>query len=224
METVFHQDAIIWLLVKLLQLMEANSNINKILLSHRQTTCTLACKFLLALKTKQLKILFIIIIIIIFTLLIVSLPAVSSCYNWVIWHIFLNSAWDADSTSGANLCLQIWELRVYVKIWLLTLFLSKKTNLPSNRHECKFRKASLPHILSWRMSLWAWFGPWGTVFYRSAVTYYHLCTPCDDRNNQAVSCQAIFTTAGPHLLITSRNQVLTDGPMHIDRPALPRSK
>lgn len=48
--------------------------------------------------------------------------------------------------------------------------------------------------------------------------------PSDDRNNQAVSCQAIFTTTGPHQLITSRNHVLTDGPMHIDRPALPRSK
>lgn len=48
--------------------------------------------------------------------------------------------------------------------------------------------------------------------------------PSDDRNNQAVSCQAIFTTTGPHQLITSRNHVLTDGPMHIDWPALPRSK
>lgn len=48
--------------------------------------------------------------------------------------------------------------------------------------------------------------------------------PSDDRNNQAVSCQAIFPTTGPHQLITSRNHVLTDGPMHIDRPALPRSK
>lgn len=48
--------------------------------------------------------------------------------------------------------------------------------------------------------------------------------PSDDRNNQAVSFQAIFPTTGPHQLITSRNHVLTDGPMHIDRPALPRSK
>lgn len=48
--------------------------------------------------------------------------------------------------------------------------------------------------------------------------------PSDDRNNQAVSCQAIFATTGPHQLITSRNHVLTDGPMHIDRSALPRSK
>lgn len=54
----------------------------------RQTSYPLPCKYLPAPKTKQLKFLFIIIIITIFTLLIVLLPAVSSCYNWVIWHIF----------------------------------------------------------------------------------------------------------------------------------------
>lgn len=36
--------------------------------------------------------------------------------------------------------------------------------------------------------------------------------PSDDRNNQAVSCQAIFTTTGPHQLITSRNQYWQMGP------------
>lgn len=68
------------------------------------------------------------------------------------------------------------------------------------------------------------------VFYRSAVSEHHLCTlpqplTVMTENNRAVSCQAISTTTGPHQLITSRNHVLTDGPMHIDRrPALPRSK
>ena len=48
--------------------------------------------------------------------------------------------------------------------------------------------------------------------------------PIDDRNIQAVSCQAMLTTTGPHQLITCRNRILTDGPMHIDLTVLPRSK
>lgn len=33
-----------------------------------------------------------------------------------------------------------------------------------------------------------------------------------------LSVAAIFTTTGPHQLITCRNRILTDGPMHIDLP------
>lgn len=171
--------------------------------------------------------LFIIIIIIIFTPLIVLLPAVSSCHNWVIWQILSikmqmcmcgDGCEDACALviSGRNVWYLGWRDFVFcarirtLQIWNISPLYNPDVLMnvvrALKRRILSFSSELLPPVRNPPP-------PPPTLHLQS-----------DDRNNQAVSCQAIFTTTGPHQLITSRNHVLTDGPVHIDPQALPRSK
>lgn len=170
--------------------------------------------------------LFIIIIIIIFTPLIVLLPAVSSCHNWVIWQILsikMQMCMCGDGCKGACALVvsgrSLWYLgwRDFVfRAWIRTPEIWNISPLCNPDVLMNVARALKCHILSFSSEL--------LPPVRTSPPTPTLHLQSDDRNNQAVSCQAIFTTTGPHQLITSRNHVLTDGPVHIDPQALPRSK